>query len=165
MSKALTQGRTTSEFGRPLGLRGAASIFRAVAGSRSNEPAFVVPIKQRFAFSGSGRARVASEPEVRSELIASIAAPLSMWPGSSPPSNPTMEMCTAAPSLIQSRSLQAMKMLPVSATRLSTSRLAPPRMACVATSPTARACLRSTISRAFSNQYVTRSASAGTRSR
>src|ERR1700733_6849286 len=75
MSIAFTQGRTTSEFGRPFGFSGAASILRAVSASMSNGPTLVVPMKQRFAFSSSCNAEAAFEPVVRSGLMNGTGRP------------------------------------------------------------------------------------------
>ena len=70
---------------------------------------------------------------------------------------------TAAPSLTQGSSLQASNILVEPAMRSRTVRFAPPRIELVATRPASVAALDSSCTRAFSNQYVTRSAPPETR--
>ena len=69
-----------------------------------------------------------------------------------PVSNPTMETWTLAPSRIQSRSLSAKKMSPVSFICFSTSRFATPRIDWVASSPARLVRPLSISHRARSNQ-------------
>ena len=129
-----------------------ASIWAATSALMSNAPPFVSPMKDRPAFSGSRRATVRSSAAVRFAFILAATCPSSSRVVSAPPSNPTIETRTAAPSRIHGRSLHAQKMSPVSLIRSSTLRFAPPRMAWVANSPARFAFPAAICARARSNQ-------------
>ena len=72
---------------------------------------------------------------LRLGLIRSTGLPSSNRLLSAPASKPIMLTCTVAPARIQSRSLTAKKMSPVSLMRFKTSRFAPPRIPWVASKP------------------------------
>ena len=111
------------------------------------------------AFSLRGRTFVRSTAsEVRSALIVETGIPSSRTISCFALEKQTIETRTAAPSTIHGSSLHASKITVSSLMRCSKSRLAPPRIELVATNPTRSHFLATNLVRAFSNQYITRSA-------
>jgi hypothetical protein len=135
----------------------------AISAVISKAPPLVSPMKEMPRFSPKRCILVRSRSPVKLGLIACTGVPSNTRYVSLPSSNPTMDTRTAAPSSIQGRSLHAIKILPVCLICSNTRRFAPARIACVASKPARFTCPRTIKMRARSNQYVTRSASRGTR--
>jgi len=148
-----------------VGVLGSASQSLTWSNGRPNGPAGVIPMKLIPRLGVNGAASRASDPAVREGEIFATGLPSRIGRAASPrrptsfdgrrpsiPVKPTIEMWTLAPSRIQSRSLTAKKISPDSLMRLGTSRFAPPRMPCVASSPARRIFPASMRAQAFSNQ-------------
>ncbi len=157
MSCPLAHGRSISAFDLPLGF-GLTSHWRACAPGMSKAPTLTGPWNAMPAFSLSGIAVVRSRSALppRSAVMRGAVAPFSCawqrdWP------KQIIDTRTAAPSLIQGSSAHASKMRLSRAMASSTARLAPRRMACVATNPAASRPAIRIARRALSNQKQTRS--------
>ncbi len=91
MSAAFSHGESTSEFGCPFTLMGAANMRRAKFGSISNGPPFSFALRQRPRFSFSERALVVSTLQVRSGFDAQTRSPSNIRASSDPSSIPTTD--------------------------------------------------------------------------